>query len=143
MHIFQICEDEALPIKTIVDIDYCYDVTRTVCAETIEVVPQEVCTYKYVQTTRDTVAKTVVVNFEKKTNVQMVTVCQPHHRPAPYHPAPVYGHPAPVYGHPHHLGNSNLNLQPFLVKLEDLLSKQRQRQRPKGEFHKFSPLPKI
>ena len=116
---FQICEDEALPIKTIVDIDYCYDVTRTVCSETIEVVPQEVCTYKYVQTTRDTVAKTVVVNFEKKTNVQMVTVCQPHHRPAPYHPAPVYGHPAPVYGHPHHLGNSNQNLQLVLVKLGD------------------------
>jgi hypothetical protein len=107
-----ICEDEALPIKTIVDVDYCYDVTRTVCAETIEVVPQEVCTYKYVQTTRDTVAKTVVVNFEKKTNVQMVTVCQPHHRPAPYHPAPVYGHPAPVYGHPHHLGKRDADAEP-------------------------------
>jgi len=113
-----VCADEVLPIKIIVDVDYCYDVTRTVCVETIEVIPQEVCVYKYVQKTEDTVAKTVVVNFEKKTNVQMVTVCQPHHAPAPYHPAPVYGHAAPAYGHHgthfrgHHIGKREAEAEP-------------------------------
>merc|ERR1712238_358608 len=41
------CEDIALPIKVIEDIPYTYTVTRTVCTESIEVVPQEVCTYFY------------------------------------------------------------------------------------------------
>ena len=73
------CEDIALPIKVIEDIPYTYTVTRTVCTESIEVVPQEVCTYYYEQESADTVAKTVEVTFEKVTNVQMVTVCQPGH----------------------------------------------------------------
>jgi len=71
------CNDVALPIKIIVDIPYTYTVTRTVCTESIDVVPQEVCTYSYGQKTEDTTAKTVEVTFEKKTDVQMVTVCQP------------------------------------------------------------------
>merc|ERR1711956_205262 len=86
------CEDIALPIKVIEDIPYTYTVTRTVCTESIEVVPQEVCTYFYEQESADTVAKTVVVTFEKVTNVQMVTVCQPGH-----HGHGGYGHGG--YGH--------------------------------------------
>merc|ERR1711971_1554723 len=74
------CEDIALPIKVIEDIPYTYTVTRTVCTESIEVVPQEVCTYYYEQESADTVAKTVEVTFEKVTNVQMVTVCAPGHQ---------------------------------------------------------------
>ena len=73
------CNPVALPIKIIVDIDFTYTVTRTVCTESIEVVPQEVCTYSYDQTTEDTTAKTVEVTFEKIVDVQMVTVCQPGH----------------------------------------------------------------
>ena len=86
------CEDIALPIKVIEDIPYTYTVTRTVCTESIDVVPQEVCTYFYEQESADTVAKTVVVTFEKVTNVQMVTVCQPGH-----HGHGGYGHGG--YGH--------------------------------------------
>merc|ERR1712166_1339965 len=58
----------------------------------IDVVPQEVCTYFYEQESADTVAKTVEVTFEKVTNVQMVTVCQPGH-----HGHGGYGHGG--YGH--------------------------------------------
>merc|ERR1712161_119033 len=74
------CEDVALPIKIIEDIPYTYVVTRTVCTESIDVVPQEVCTYSYEQVTEDTTAKTVTVTFEKVEKVQMVTVCQPGHQ---------------------------------------------------------------
>merc|ERR1712179_856070 len=84
------CEDIALPIKVIEDIPYTYTVTRTVCTESIEVVPQEVCTYFYEQESADTVAKTVEVTFKKVTNVQMVTVCQPGHQG--------YGHGHGGYG---------------------------------------------
>ena len=83
------CEIVALPIKVIKEIDFTYTVTRTVCTESIEVVPQEVCSYSYEQVTEDTTAKTVEVTFEKKTDVQMVTVCQPGH----------HGHGYGGYGH--------------------------------------------
>merc|ERR1712037_813275 len=59
---------------------YQYTVTRTVCTESIEVVPQEVCTYSYEQVEEGTTAKTVTVTFEKQEKVQMVTVCQPGHQ---------------------------------------------------------------
>jgi len=71
------CNNIALPIKLIEDIDFTYTITRTVCTESINVIPQEVCVYKYNQKTEDTTAKTVEVTFEKVTDVQMVTVCQP------------------------------------------------------------------
>merc|ERR1712228_1018360 len=85
------CEDADLPIKIIVDVDFTYTVTRTVCSVAIDVIPQEVCTYHYEQTTEATTAKTVEVSFEKQTDVQMVTVCQPSH-----HGYGGYGH------HGHH-----------------------------------------
>merc|ERR1712086_494314 len=52
-------------------------VKKTVCVESIEVIDQEVCVYKYKQVSEDTVAKTVEVTFKKVVDVQMVTVCQP------------------------------------------------------------------
>merc|ERR1712048_1168433 len=55
------CEDVDLPIKIIVDVDFTYTVTRTVCSVAIDVIPQEVCTYHYEQTTEATTAKTVPV----------------------------------------------------------------------------------
>merc|ERR1712186_55278 len=86
------CEDVDLPIKIIVDVDFTYTVTRTVCSVAIEVISQEVCTHHYEQTTEATTAKTVEVTFEKQTDVQMVTVCQPGH-----HGYGGYGHGG--YGH--------------------------------------------
>merc|ERR1712038_1062915 len=83
------CADVELPIKIIVDVEYCYDVSRTVCTESIEEIPQEVCSYDYGVHEEPTTAKTVEVTFEKKTDVQMVTVCQPGHGYG-------YGH---SYGH--------------------------------------------
>merc|ERR1739844_274433 len=81
-----------LPIKIIVEVDFTYTVVRTVCTESIEVVPQEVCSYSYTTTEEETTAKTVEVTFEKKEDVQMVTVCQPGH-----HGYGGYGHGG--YGH--------------------------------------------
>merc|ERR1712062_610720 len=72
-----VCAPVELPIKKIVDRDMCYDVTRTVCSESIEVVENEICTYSYAQKTEDTTAQTVVVTFERICDTQMVTVCQP------------------------------------------------------------------
>ena len=83
------CNPVALPIKVIKDIDFTYTVTRTVCTESIKVIPQEVCSYSYDQTEEETTAKTVEVTFEKQTDVQMVTVCQPGH----------HGHGYGGYGH--------------------------------------------
>ncbi|CAB4068621.1 unnamed protein product [Lepeophtheirus salmonis] len=77
-----------LTIKAIVDTEYCYTSTRTVCAESIEEIPNEICTYNYQQKYEDTTAKNVEVTFKKETNVQMVTVCQPG-----------YGHGYQSYGH--------------------------------------------
>merc|ERR1711997_1131702 len=86
------CNDVALPIKIIVDVPYSYTVKKTVCVESIEVIDQEVCVYKYKQVSEDTVAKTVEVTFKKVVDVQMVTVCQPGH-----HGYGGYGHGG--YGH--------------------------------------------
>merc|ERR1711981_74088 len=87
-----VCSAVELPIKIIVEVDFTYTVIRTVCTESIEVVPQEVCSYSYTTTEEETTAKTVEVTFEKKEDVQMVTVCQPGH-----HGYGGYGHGG--YGH--------------------------------------------
>ena len=59
------CEDVNLPIKIIEDIPFTYTVTRTTCTESIEVVPNEVCTFSYEQETEDTTSKTGEVTFER------------------------------------------------------------------------------
>merc|ERR1711976_1153443 len=55
----------------------------------MEEIDNEVCSYSYQQKEEATTAKTVEVTFEKQTDVQMVTVCQPGH---------VYGY-GHSYGH--------------------------------------------
>merc|ERR1712088_983297 len=62
--------------------DVCVPAFETVCAPVelaIKIIPNEVCSYAYQQKTEETTAKTVEVTFEKKEDVQMVTVCQPGH----------------------------------------------------------------
>merc|ERR1712110_1246003 len=83
-----VCAPVELPIKKIIDVEQCYDVTRTVCSESIEVVENEICTYHYEQKSEDTTAQTVEVTFERICDTQMVTVCQP---------TPGYGYHS--YGH--------------------------------------------
>merc|ERR1712012_505739 len=83
-----VCNPIELAIKIIVDKEQCYDVTRTVCTESIEEIDNEICTYSYQQKTEATTAKTVEVTFEKQCDTQMVTVCQP---------TPGYGYHS--YGH--------------------------------------------
>merc|ERR1739844_349869 len=61
----------------IVSKEQCYDVTRTVCTESIEIIPNEVCSYSYETKNIETTGKTVEVSFNKETDTQMVTVCQP------------------------------------------------------------------
>ena len=85
-----VCEDVELAIKKIVDVEFTYTVTRTVCTESIEEIDNEVCSYSYQQKEEATTAKTVEVTFEKQTDVQMVTVCQPGHG---------YGYGHQGYGH--------------------------------------------
>ena len=72
-----VCENIYLPIKIVVDREFCYDVTRTVCTETIQEVPNEVCSYTYNKKATDTTASTIAVSFKKESKVQMVTVCTP------------------------------------------------------------------
>merc|ERR1712048_447457 len=55
----------------------CQVISRTVCTESMETIPNEICTYSYMAHTEDTVAKTVEISFEKECMTQMVTVCQP------------------------------------------------------------------
>merc|ERR1712224_1039446 len=83
-----VCENTEVPVKRIIDREQCYPVTRTVCSESVEVIPNEICVYSYQQKVVDTTAKTVEVPFEKKCDTQMVTVCQP---------TPGYGYHS--YGH--------------------------------------------
>jgi len=90
--IVTVCNPVSLAIKIIKEVDFTYTVVRTVCTESIEVVPQEVCSYSYVTEEEETIAKTVEVTFEKKEDVQMVTVCQPGQ-----HGHGGYGHGG--YGH--------------------------------------------
>merc|ERR1712088_1188845 len=66
-------------IKVIVDKEFTYTVTRTVKTESIEEIDNEDCTYTWEPKVEATTAKTVEVTFEKKEDVQMVTVCQPGH----------------------------------------------------------------
>jgi hypothetical protein len=61
----------------------------------VEVIPQEICVYKYQKKEEVTTAKTVSVSFERVTDVQMVTVCQP----APYGYGHHHGKRSAGYGH--------------------------------------------
>jgi hypothetical protein len=71
------CNPVELDIILIVSKEQCYDVTRTVCTESIEIIPNEVCSYSYETKNIETTGKTVEVAFNKETDTQMVTVCQP------------------------------------------------------------------
>jgi hypothetical protein len=71
------CANVELAIKIIISVEQCYPVVRTLCTESIEVIPNEVCTYSYEPQDEATIAKTVEVTFKKESKTQMVTVCQP------------------------------------------------------------------
>merc|ERR1739842_207307 len=71
------CAPVDLAIKIVVEKEQCYDVTRTVCTESIEEIDNEICTYSYQKKEEVTTAKTVEVSFEKQCDTQMATVCQP------------------------------------------------------------------
>jgi hypothetical protein len=77
------CADVELAIKLIVAVEQCYDVTRTVCTESITIIPNEVCSYSYEPKSEDTTGKTVEVAFNLESKTSMVTVCAPQ--------APAYG----------------------------------------------------
>merc|ERR1712025_1389729 len=71
------CMNVDLMVKKIVDKEQCSDITRTVCMESVETIPNEICTYTYMPHSEDSVARTVDISFEKDCMTQMVTVCQP------------------------------------------------------------------
>merc|ERR1712060_417874 len=76
--------------KSVKDVEQCYDVTRTVCTESIEEIDNEVCTYTYQPKNEETTGKTVEVTFKKECETMMVTVCEP---------APHHGYGYGGYGH--------------------------------------------
>ena len=41
------CETETVAVKRIVDREQCFPVTRTVCTESRELVPNQLCVFKY------------------------------------------------------------------------------------------------
>lgn len=81
------CEDVELAIKVIVSKEFCYNVARTVCTESIEVIENTVCRYIYEGDSAQTAseaghgsdASTVEVAFALEDDTQMVTVCAPGH----------------------------------------------------------------
>ena len=72
-----VCEDVTVAVKRIVDKEQCYPVTRTVCSESIETIPNEICVYTYRPKDIETEAKTVSVVYTTPCVTQMVTVCDP------------------------------------------------------------------
>ena len=41
------CETEVVAVKRIVDKEQCFPVTRTLCSESTELVPNGICVFKY------------------------------------------------------------------------------------------------
>ena len=73
------CNPVELSRKSVKDVEQCYDVTRTVCTESIEEIDNEVCSYSYQPKSEETTGKTVEVSFVKECETMMVTVCEPGH----------------------------------------------------------------
>merc|ERR1719328_950323 len=78
-HIDTTCAPVDLSRKSVKDVEQCYQVTRTVCTETIDEIDNEICTYSYQDKSEETTGKTVEVSFKKECETMMVTVCEPHH----------------------------------------------------------------
>merc|ERR1712025_948800 len=76
-----VCEPVTVVVKRIVDKEQCYPVTRTVCSESVEAVPNEICVYAYQAKEVPTEAKTVAVVYTTPCTTQMVTVCEPGYQP--------------------------------------------------------------
>jgi len=81
------CKDETIMSNSIEEKEVCFDVAKTECKETTESVDIELCTYVYEEMEVAQPAKTIEVEFEKKCQTQMVTVCEPgyHRQPHKYH----------------------------------------------------------
>lgn len=73
----QVCEEVRLVAKVVVDKEQCYPVTKTVCTAQTEVVPNEICVYKYEALALETEAVTAAVSFTTPCVTQIVTVCEP------------------------------------------------------------------
>lgn len=71
------CSTLELPVKRVVERRQCEEITRTVCAQAIEMVDNEVCTYTYKAKSKEAMATAVRVSFRKECMEQMATVCQP------------------------------------------------------------------
>ena len=72
------CENVDMPVKRIIDEKFCFKVTQTICTESISEIPNQVCSYSYNTKSKDSIAKTLDVTFEKQRHVQLVTVCSYH-----------------------------------------------------------------
>ena len=57
--------------------EVCFEVAKTECKETAESVDIEICTYVYEEMEVEQPAKTIQVQFEKKCENHVVTVCEP------------------------------------------------------------------
>ena len=66
-----------MAVRHIVDKEHCYPVTRTVCPESIETIPNEISVHTYGPKDVETKAKTVSVVYTTPCVTQMVLVCDP------------------------------------------------------------------
>lgn len=72
-----VCEQETVIVKKIIDVEQCYPVTKTVCTEGLEVVDNQICVYKYGPKSEETETKSVSVDYTTPCVTQIVTVCDP------------------------------------------------------------------
>ena len=61
-----VCEDVSSVIKIVTETPFTFYVTRTDCSISVDIVPNEVCTYSLEETTEDTVMRSVNITFENE-----------------------------------------------------------------------------
>ncbi len=92
------CDEEGLMNKRLVQGEFCYDVTSTVCTVENTTATIKVCKFDMEREEASSTAKTVEVEFKQECEKNMVTVCEPvTYQPPPPPPPPTY---APPYAAP-------------------------------------------
>lgn len=81
-----------LNVKNVVEGEFCYTQTQSVCEETTKNVEREICTYSYGQRVEKLDATTTQVTYEDKSETMKVTTCSPSHYKQPYNPYGPHAH---------------------------------------------------
>ena len=79
-------------MRTVEEVEQCYNLTRTVCSQEEDLVDREVCQYRQEVEEVEVTGRSLEVHYSQQCSSQQVTVCQP----AQYG----YGYPARGQGRP-------------------------------------------